>query len=251
MPKISLLITTYKRPHLLKWGLSSMLEKKLPRFLEIIILNDGIKDETENLCKQFIPKLPIRYIFTGQRNLLKEELRPPGFAFNIGFKQSTGEIIILSCAEMFHLNNAIVEVIKPVLQNPKQIGIPNGRDDWHKKVLTALENEESPNLDGLFDTATEKLNNHLPFFMALHRTQYEELGGYDEDFTGIGFEDNDFVHRLLDYGCPQIRTKAKVIHLWHQRYFGKMQGREHINRKLFEARRGKLKRNQGKEWGVL
>jgi predicted glycosyltransferase involved in capsule biosynthesis len=86
----------------------------------------------------------------------------------------------------------------------------------------------------------------------MQRQTYIDIGGYDEDFTGQAFDDDDFVTRLQDHGCKYRRTKARCVHLYHTRSGpGRSRKLHEYNRKLFNARRGIIVRNVGREWGVL
>lgn len=250
----SLLITTYKRPHLLKWGLES-LSKQNPDFeWEILVLNDGIPDETEELCQGYAENgLPVKYIFTGQRNVEGgEKWRVPGFALNIGAKLSQAPVIILSCAEMYHLDSdSIKNLTEPVLENPSRLTIPKGKDDT-EGFLQQLESTQGDASLQIYDRLPS-LNVRLPFAMGLSRERFVDIGGYDEDFTGIAFDDDDIVGRLREDGCHYREVAARVVHLFHGR--GGKAGHDYAtkwghNRDLYRARQGVVYRNLGREWGI-
>jgi len=250
---VSILITTFHRPHLLKWGLFSLAKQAMPVEFETIVLNDGIDDETESICRQYKEQLNIRYVFTGQRNLDGQiKWRVPGFAINIGARLSKGKVLIISCAEMFHLNDCIAHLTFPVLVNQKRLSIPIARDDQDASVLRKLETT-----DGKFDFVEfynnyPHLNIRLPFLMAVSREEFFAIGGYDEDFIGIGYDDNDLVLRLQKNGCSYYQTPAATIHLFHERiWFAKEHDPETAyNRRLYYSRQNQIVRNQGREWGV-
>lgn len=253
MPTTSILITTYKRPHLLKLGLESLSRQEVDGDWDVIVLNDGIQDDSEKICKEYSDRgLSIRYVFTGSRNLTGEKWRIPGYALNIGAKMSTAKVIILSCAEMYHLDkNSIQSITQAVLEEPMRLAIPQGRDDTGK-FLETLEAEGKPDLT-LWDRLPE-LNVRLPFVMGLSRKNFVDIGGYDEDFTGIAFDDDDIVGRLLEHGCHYRQLNARVVHLWHPR--GGKAGQEYTkkwsrNRDLYRARQGIVYRNLGRDWGVF
>jgi hypothetical protein len=44
------------------------------------------------------------------------------------------------------------------------------------------------------------------------------VNGFDENFTGWGYEDSDFVQRLLNAGRRRLATRwaVPVLHLWHR-----------------------------------
>ncbi|KLU67604.1 MULTISPECIES: glycosyltransferase [Desulfosporosinus] len=252
-PKISIIITTFQRVNLLKWGLFSLSQQTIPFEFETIVVNDGLQDETEEVCNEFKEKLNLKYIFSGQRNLNSEPVwRIPGFAINIGVKQSSGDILVLCCAEMFHINQTIAALITPILDQPKLLGIPIGKDDRDGRFLEQIKDKNgSFELDALNNCIV--LDTRMPFLMAMHRDQFYEIGGYDEDFVGIAYDDNDFIHRLLGNGCSYCMTTAITVHLYHPRaqdYYQDPPEWEY-NKKLFYSRMGKIVRNEGREWGAL
>ena len=253
--KVSIIITSFKRPHLLRWGLYSLSQQTMPFEFETIVVNDGLQDETEEICNEFKEKLNLKYIFTGQRNLNGDSVwRVPGFAINIGVKQSTGNIIVMCCAEMLHVNNTITKLITPLLDNPKLLGIPIGKDDRDGALLESLTKN-----NGSFDAAAfnncADLFTKMPFLMALHRSQFIEIGGYDEDLVGIAYDDRDLIDRLLGDGCEFCQTEAVTAHLYHTRANGYYEGggppEWDYNKNLYFSRIGKIVRNEGKDWGQL
>lgn len=250
----TLIITTFKRPHLLEWGLKSLARQALPAGFETIVLNDGINDETETICNYYQQHLNLRYIFTGHRNLSgRIKWRVPGFAINIGAKMAKGDILIISCAEMFHLNDSVAQLISPLMFNPKLLGIPVARDDQDGTFLNNLIASNGEFDWNMFYNYYPELNNRLPFFLALSRNEFFVIGGYDEDFSGIGYDDNDLMSRLLNNGCQYYQTAAATIHLYHERiWFDKIDSPEVIyNRTLFCQRQGQVVRNQSREWGQM
>lgn len=248
----SLLISAFKRPHLLKWGLYSISKQNIPFKIEVIVVNDGLKkDGTEAICRQYQEKLNLKYIFSGWRNLKGEiKWRVPGFAINIAAKRSSGQVLIISCAEMFHLNNTIQILSNSVLANPKLLAIPKGWDDNGSFLHHLNQNDGSYQ-----DVHLEKygpLIVQMPFLMAVSRQEYFAIGGYDEDFTGIAFDDNDLVGRMLQDGCKYQRTEAKTIHLYHPHLQSSYDPKRYShNSSLYYSRRGKIVRNKDREWGKL
>ena len=248
----SIIITTFQRPHLLKWGLYSLAQQAMPANFETIVLNDGFPDESEQICKVYKEKLNLKYIFTGQRNLQGgSRWRVPGFAINIGAKISQGQILILSCSEMFHLNDSIMQLSYPLLTDPKRLGIPIARDDQDASFLNYLNNNKGGFDHQAFYNNYRWLDTRLPFLTSISREAFFAIGGYDEDFLGIGFEDNDLVERLLNNGGCYYQTAAEAIHLYHERIF---LGRENspeaqLNCRLYYEKKGQIVRNLNREWG--
>lgn len=250
--RASLIINSFCRPHLLRWGLWSLAKQNLPQGLEVIVVNDGLPDETEAVCKFYDNRLYIKYLFTGQRNLNlegKTRWRIPGFGINYAVKKAQGEIIILSCAEMFHHNDTIGHLVKAVEDHPKHLGIPSlAKDDREGNFLKHLETHRG-SYDLSILSGCRNLDPSLPFLLAMNRQEFIDIGGYDEDFWGMGFDDDDLMERLRLKGCKYVSTAAQTIHLYHPRYYREGNSGWNYNRNLYLSRRGVIVRNQNREWG--
>ena len=233
----------------------SLANQKIPFEFETIVLNDGVLDETEQLCLQYKKKLNIKYFFTGQRNIGKELIwRIPGFAINIGVKKSEGDVILLCCAEMFHINETI-KLITDIYNSPnsnKVIAIPKAKDDNGKFLRRLIESTGEFNINEYLNQPP-LLNVKLPFLMAMKKKEFIDIGGFDEGFVGIDYDDNDFVERLVGNGCSHVETDALTIHLWHQRRSCAPETMTRVkhNEQLYLQRKGAIVRNIGKDWGIL
>ena len=248
--KSTVLITTYKRSHLLKWGLTSLASQPIPPQTEFVVLNDGVEDETEEICSRFKDTLDVRYIFTGKNK--KHEWRVPGFAINYGVKQTDSDLLFIACAEMYHLNNTLEYMVQALTDKEKRLTIPKGWDD-NGKILKALEAKKPINRK-MYESLIPLHNVHLPFFMGMNRKDFMDIGGYDEEFLGCGWDDNDIVERMKLVGNVHHRVNSTVIHLWHKRLnfnSPNVQARYKQNQRLFNKRRALPQRNVNKEWGKL
>lgn len=253
MKTVTILITTFLRPHLLEWNLQSLCRQSIPFAFETIVLNDGLPDATEMLCHQYREKLNIRYLFTGQRNSHSQTIyRVPGFALNIGIRQAEGHVLVISCAEMFHINNTIEHLVPPVLGNRKIIATSIGMDDNGSFLEGLLKNYGGFSLSDYLNNYP-LLNTRLPFLMAMNRDELMEIGGYDEDFTGFAFDDNDLIDRLLLNGCDIYLTQAQTIHLYHPRHDDTHTETPEYrhNESLYRERKNLIIRNQNRCWGSL
>ena len=256
---ISIIMASYKRPHLLRLSLSAILRFKPLMDYEIIVLNDGIIDKTESICNLFRDKLNIKYLFTGQRNL-QGELKPrvAGFALNIGIKQAQGHIVILMCPETLILNNAINTMVKKTEERYDVMTIPNcfffDEIGIETNRLVSLSNYKLQTVNVNIETF-ESAEATMPFLMALHKNHLLEIGGYDEDFIGYAGEDNDLIERLIDKGLSYLKAEAFAVHLYHGPHCDGQMHPENpawvYNWNLFQNKLGIIERNVGREWGKL
>ena len=249
--KASIIITSFNRSELLMYDLDSLVRQNL-KDTEILVLNDGDPhDGTEGICEMYSDDLNIRYFATKRDHT---QWRVPGFAINYGLQQSKGKFIFLSCAEMYHMGNTVENMIAVLEKQPKSMVIPKGKDDDGKflnklKQHIAIQEEDCNCLKPL-------INIHFPFFMGLCKEQIMKIGGYDEDFVGVGFDDNDIVYRLGRAGCKLISVNSIVIHLYHPRlkFNNKdIHQRLKFNEALFHKKRAKKEiiRNKNRKWGEL
>lgn len=254
--KAAILIATFRRNDLLNVNLTGLCKQDIKS--QVIILDDSHIEDKE--CKTLIYKyrneLKINYIHTG-KNKNESFWRVPGFAFNIGVKNTNKNFIILCCAEIFHQNNTIEKLIEPFNKFDKGImSIPHGKYD--RGNITKIIKTNIHISDNDYSSIKESLKTEYPFLMGMSRDDFMEIGGYDEDFTGVAAEDRDLVERLIDYGCKYVQTDAKIIHLHHSRNrednrenTKSLVARKRYNQRLYRTRKGIIFRNQDKEWGIL
>lgn len=248
--KMSILITCFQRSHLLRWHLRSLVRQYGIEDCEIIVLNDGIQDSTEQVCIEFNDRLNIKYIFTGQRNTPTIKWRIPGFCLNVGIKQASYDFMIISCAEMYLVEDDIIQAIFDTLSiNSRQLVITEGKEDRKRYFLKYLEQTNGMYSANIYNKLCG-LGTFLPFYMGLSKNELMHIGGFDEDFIGNAWDDNDIISRLQKVGCMYNKLDNKhVVHLYHKRRHS-MVGHD-INKKLYEDRINTIIRNGEREWGVL
>ena len=158
---------------------------------------------------------------------------------------------MIACPEMFHLDDTLMKLASPVLENKKLLAIPIGKDDQNGAFLNHVRATQG-NVDPNFFHHFPELCTRMPFLMALSHEEFFVIGGYDEDFTGIAFDDNDITDRLLLNGCSYHSTDARAVHLYHPRYGINHQHPQWIlNQNLYYSRKGTILRNENKEWGKM
>ena len=215
--KLSIIIPTFCRPKLLRHGLRGIECQHLQISYEIIVVNDGPEnDGTKEVIKDFSKKLNIRCI----QSRSKEEkdsiaFRIAGFALNEGVKHAIGKHLLLMSPEMYIVEGYITEMLDALEHNPNQMLIPFGKGD-DGRILKRVESGEHITKED-FDKIKGTLNTELPFFMCVNRQKYMSIGGYDENFIGYCFDDDDFVSRMLDAGCTYKQINMQVIHLYHDK----------------------------------
>jgi|GEM_PF-527033 glycosyltransferase involved in cell wall biosynthesis len=231
---VSIVITTFNRPELLRNTLSSI-NRQGYKNLEIIVVDDGTDAETQKICIDH----GAAYIRLNRPQ--SSVYRCPSQPINVGIRRAKGSTIILQNAECRHDDpNAIKSLVDQVTDDnvvfARVMGLKaDGTADW---LYCGKESQR-------------------PFFFcgAMRRSRFEELRGMDEDYPGGGFDDNDFADRLKAVGVAIVYSDVKVSHQWHphlgvvsQKLPGAM-----YEKKTADMRSGVISpvRNLNREWGAL
>lgn len=127
--KLSIIIPAYNEKNTIEEIIRRIKAANLPLEKEIIVVDDGSRDGTREILKT-IPG--IRYIFH-EKNLGK------GGAVKTGFKNATGDIVIVQDADLEYDPNDYLAVIKPILEGRTEAvngtRIPPEKDERKRKSL--------------------------------------------------------------------------------------------------------------------
>lgn len=114
MPEVSVIIPTYNRAHLISRAIQSVLNQTYRDF-ELIIVDDGSMDNTENVVKSF-NDMRIKYIQC-------KENRGASAARNTGIRASKGEYIAFQDSDDEWFPNKLEKQIEAFANAPSEVGI--------------------------------------------------------------------------------------------------------------------------------
>ena len=226
--KVSLIISTYNRPDALHLCLESVLHQTtLPD--EVIIGDDGSKEETRFVIEKFQKKFPVPLIHIWQED--------NGFqlakARNKCIVKASYEYIIQIDGDLILHQSFVADHIAFA---KKGCYIKGGRvnlNDWLTQKLCSSLQYKQPNFftRGLlrrinsihclpvarYLAPRRKSAPGLGCNMGYWREDAVKINGYDEFYVGWGGEDYDFAVRLSRLGNKKMALKfaAIVFHLWH------------------------------------
>jgi glycosyltransferase involved in cell wall biosynthesis len=247
-PLISVIVTTYNRPDALSAVLSALLDQTDLNY-EIIIADDGSRDETLSVVKRFQQAQQQVSEANGHAiSVIHAWQRDDGFRAsavrNLGVYAGTGKYLIFldgDCVPRPHYvarHRALAEPgfmvsgsrvllserFTKVLLRDGTAGPASRRGIlyWALQRLTGDANKVLP-LIVLPDNALRHYrsvhwNRIKSCNLGIWRSDYAAVNGFDETFAGWGHEDADIVLRLARFG---IRRKGgafstEVFHLWHK-----------------------------------
>jgi len=112
---ISIIVPIYNEEKTLEKVVSRLIKLKLPIKKEIILVNDGSKDNTERILKRINNK------YSSLRVISYKENKGKGFAIRSGIKLAKGEIILIQDADLEYDLNNIISLLKEILVNNEKV----------------------------------------------------------------------------------------------------------------------------------
>lgn len=223
----SLVITTYNWPKALEMCLNSALNQTVsPK--EIIIADDGSKQETIDLVKRFQQSYP-------KNNIIHSWQEDKGFragmSRNRAINKATGNYIIIIDGDLVlnrhfvedHIKNMQKEcfiqgsrvitsptVAKQMMEGKKinlfTKGLKNNMNMMRSKFLSKIFTKVDKNLRGIRSC-------NMSFF----KEDLIRVNGFEEEIEGWGREDSELAVRLFNIGCKKKKLKFEALtcHLYH------------------------------------
>lgn len=225
---VSLIISTYNNPPVLELVLMSVQQQSsLPD--EIIIADDGSRDDTRSLVERFAKQfsIPLVHVWHEDDGYRLSEIK------NKSAAKATGEYIIFIDGDLMlhphfiadfrnHIREGWLMVASRVflsedytghLLKSKSIAVRMSFSHVEKNWLSGI---RIPWLHQIIKGSTthEGARGGL---MGLFKKDFIAVNGFDEAFRGWGREDSDLFVRLLNTGVQRKNLKfaAVTYHLWH------------------------------------
>ena len=189
-PKVSIILPTYNRAHLIGRAIQSILNQTYQDF-EIIIIDDGSKDDTEKIIRGFQEKdNRIKYIRF-------EENKGAAAARNAGIKMSKGEYITFQDSDDEWVIDKLEKQMKVIETSSENIVVYCGfwRIDGDEK--TYIPDIKISNREGNIHKELLKGNFVDTPSILLPKKNLEKIGMFDENLLRL--QDWDLSIRLSKY----------------------------------------------------
>lgn len=240
--KVSIVMAYFNRKEQLIQTITSI-NKSLHKNIELVIVDDA--SESDQDVHLFIDNIIRNDIQVNITTIKKEDKTwvNPCIPYNIGFKQATGDIIMIQNPEVMHVGDCITDCVNNLEKGDWMTFNCWGSPSF--SVNKSLENKTNESIlkflkciDGRIggnSVQTDHVggwlnhyNNHFVAYHYLSAIYKEDLmttmgGGFREDFKdSVGADDDEFVKRLI-YNNFKFKIRElndnnpACIHLFHEK----------------------------------
>ena len=216
VPNISVVTALKNRSEALAVSLPSWLNK--PEIKEIIIVDWSSKDYNLKLLEGLDPRIKVITVKNKKHFHIAK-------AYNLGFKHAT---------ENYIMKLDVDYVLNPYVPLSVLLNL-----DWESEFMTGLWSlRDKDNNIGFIE--------HLQGMICIKKELFEEAGGYNESFTGYGYEDTELYTILEKLGLHRKhinigRNFVPVFHIPHDNYY---------RTQFYEEKNRATAHNKNKELGI-
>ena len=172
-PLISVIIPTFNRAHVLLKAIDSVLKQTYKNF-EVIVVDDGSTDGTTELLSSYIKEGKILY--------LKQENKGVSSARNFGVKSSKGDWLAFLDSDDEWLKHKLQKQVELLTERP-DLRLVHGEELWVRNGKRVNQKKIHQKFGGFIYEKCLPLCLISPSAVMIERKLYEEMGGFDEEFT--------------------------------------------------------------------
>ena len=220
---ISIVMSYYNRIDLLRYTLNTFTHSQEKDF-EVVIVDDFSSPEhnIDNINTEF-PSLNIKVINMAKRGT--KTWFNPCVPYNVGFRESSGDIIIIQNPECCHVGD-VISYVKNNITDSNYLTF----HCWacNRNDVRTLHSGGEISVGHEYNIRKTKWYNHKDhhpvayhFTSAITRKNLCELNGFDESFAhGHSYDDDEFKQRIVNKGLSiEFVADPYVIHQWHPKLY--------------------------------
>ncbi|GAA1881877.1 hypothetical protein GCM10009836_73900 [Pseudonocardia ailaonensis] len=211
-PQVSVVVCHYEQPAQLARTLHALGRQTLPPH-EIVVADDGSRRPPE-------PAPGVRVVTQPDRGFRAAAAR------NLGARHTTGEVLVFLDADTVPEPGFLAALTRTVARCADVLAVGRRRHADLRDLPPGGDPATAPRLSepgwltegyratrDLLDADGRSFRYVISALMALRRSLFDDLGGFDERFVGYGGEDWDLGYRAWNAGAVLVHERAAVG--WH------------------------------------
>jgi glycosyltransferase involved in cell wall biosynthesis len=199
----TVIIPVFNASHTIERCLSSLIRQSVKKEdYEIIVVDDGSKDGTSDIVKQF----PVKYLWQTNRG--------PASARNKGAREARSEIILFTDADCVPQNNWIEEMVR-YFDDQKVMAVKGAYKTSQKSLVARFAQIEFEERFEMLKKV-EAIDMVDTYSAAYRKSTFLSLGGFDPSFPVANNEDTELSYKMSMAGYKMVfNPNAVVSHLNH------------------------------------
>ncbi len=204
--KVSVIVPCYNAEKTILKTLKALEKQNFAEPFEVIIVDDGSKDNTVKVVKEFAKKSKLRIrVFANPHH-------GPAWQRNFGARKARGEIVVFTDSDCVPGKSWIKEMVKPIEQG-KAVGVQGTYKTLNKRSLIAR--FEGYEIEKRHEKMKkQKFIDFIGTFSAAYKKDiFLKFGGFDTSFKTASGEDPELSYRIAKAGYKLVfNPKAFVYH---------------------------------------
>jgi cellulose synthase/poly-beta-1,6-N-acetylglucosamine synthase-like glycosyltransferase len=200
--KLSVIIPAYNAQKTIQKCLEGVLNQKIDKEYEVIVVDDGSSDDTVKTVSKF----PVR--------LIKQKHQGPAKARNLGAKKSKGEITIFTDSDCIPPKNWLKELTKP-FSDAEIVGVSGTYKTKNKeKILARFEGYQIEERHEKMKMM-ERIDFVGTFNCAYRKNIFFKYGGFNTKFKTSSGEDPDLSFKIYNEGYKIVFQSSAFVYHYH------------------------------------
>jgi len=204
---ISIIIPTFNRPDVLATCLESLRRLRFPADqLEVVVVDDGGEADLDPAIQRVQAMIDVR--------LVKQRNTGPAGARNAGVAVARGEFIAFTDDDCIPDVDWLAVLVDRLKQNPMRMFGGRTVNELENNIYSAASQSLIDYLYVYYNADRERARFFTSNNVAMPRTLFDSVGGFDAGFNAAGGEDREFCDRWRFYGHEmEYVPEARVFHL--------------------------------------
>ena len=201
--RFSVIIPAFNASHTIERCLSSLMRQSVKREdYEVIIVDDGSRDGTSDIVKEF----PVKYLWQANKGPASARIR--------GAKEAEGEIVLFTDADCVVQHDWIEEMVR-FFDDPEVMAVKGAYKTSQKSLVARFAQVEFEERFEMLKKV-EAIDMVDTYSAAYRKSTFLSLGGFDPSFPVANNEDTELSYRMSEAGYRMIfNPNAIVYHLNH------------------------------------